>query len=51
MEYPSLPGVTGDGNEGYGHKCLAASFVDVLADCCVDAELVVLFGHGGLVSQ
>ena len=25
-----------------------ASFVGVSVDCCVDAELVVLFGHGGL---
>ena len=36
---------TDGGNERYGHKSLAASFVDVLVDCCIDAELVALFGH------
>ena len=39
---------TGGGNEGYGHKSIAASFVDVIVDCCIDAELVALFGHGDL---
>ena len=51
MEYLPSPGVTGGGNGGYDHKSLEASFVDVLTECCVDAELVVLFGHGGIVYQ
>ena len=36
---------TGGGNEGYGHKILTAYFVDVVVDCCMDAELVAPFGH------
>ena len=32
--------VTGGGNRGYGHTILAASFVVVLVDCYVLAELV-----------
>ena len=32
--------VTGDGNRGYSHTSLATSFVVVLVDCYVHAELV-----------
>ena len=43
--------MTGGGNGGYGHKSLAASFIDVWSIVVLTLSLPCLFGHCDLVYQ